>query len=263
MGAVNRAMEVLKELVRLKRLKMDNCLNGVWSDNVAKDDYEMCKSAAWRAAFALLAEGETTQEAPAEFAAWFCKNYPKDTIIFDPAWHAPRIYRAATWHASHAAPSPSTTEAQADATVLVERSIRRLHDRVACRDIATLRNALSLCAKALEEADLLGRCDYTDSEQRRLAEATETAHRLVAQYAHVTDSATPTDAAASPQTGDALSTQEAQAESPEVTIAKLRRALDEIWVVVIEECVDALLRGPMPTTIDEAVDRLRALKDKA
>lgn len=32
----------------------------------------------------------------AEFAAWFRKNYPgPDTVIHDPDWHAPRIYRAA------------------------------------------------------------------------------------------------------------------------------------------------------------------------
>lgn len=33
---------------------------------------------------------------PAEFGEWFGKNYPgPDTIISDPAWHAPRIWRAA------------------------------------------------------------------------------------------------------------------------------------------------------------------------
>lgn len=30
-----------------------------------------------------------------KFIDWFCKNYPKDTLIHDPAWHALRIYRRA------------------------------------------------------------------------------------------------------------------------------------------------------------------------
>lgn len=30
-----------------------------------------------------------------DFAAWFAHNYPRDTIIQDPLWHAPKIYRAA------------------------------------------------------------------------------------------------------------------------------------------------------------------------
>lgn len=35
---------------------------------------------------------------PPAFAEWFAKNYPRDTIIFDPAWHVGPIFRAACWH---------------------------------------------------------------------------------------------------------------------------------------------------------------------
>lgn len=38
-----------------------------------------------------------------EFAEWFAANYPKDTIIHDPMWHASRIYR----RAQLAAPTPN------------------------------------------------------------------------------------------------------------------------------------------------------------
>ncbi len=35
-------------------------------------------------------------ETPQQFIDWFVKNYPgPDTVIFDPKWHAPKIYRAA------------------------------------------------------------------------------------------------------------------------------------------------------------------------
>lgn len=35
-------------------------------------------------------------EMPIKFGEWFCKNYPgPDTIISDPRWHAPRIWKAA------------------------------------------------------------------------------------------------------------------------------------------------------------------------
>lgn len=39
---------------------------------------------------------EPMQVARRQFADYFTKNYPgPDTVIFDPAWHAPRIFRAA------------------------------------------------------------------------------------------------------------------------------------------------------------------------
>ena len=40
-------------------------------------------------------ELEQLQAALATFAEWFVTNYPgPDTIIHDPNWHAPRIFRA-------------------------------------------------------------------------------------------------------------------------------------------------------------------------
>jgi hypothetical protein len=36
-----------------------------------------------------------TVEGEAHFARWFTQNYPPDTIIARPEWHAPRILRAA------------------------------------------------------------------------------------------------------------------------------------------------------------------------
>lgn len=36
------------------------------------------------------------ESALADFTAWFVANYPgPDTIISDPLWHAPRVFRAA------------------------------------------------------------------------------------------------------------------------------------------------------------------------
>ena len=39
---------------------------------------------------------EPTDEALANFTAWFCRNYPgPDTLIHRPEWHAPKVFRAA------------------------------------------------------------------------------------------------------------------------------------------------------------------------
>lgn len=49
-----------------------------------------------------------------QFTEWFVQNYPgPDTIIHDPRWHAPRIYRAAT--APTASPAALTDDALIDA----------------------------------------------------------------------------------------------------------------------------------------------------
>ena len=38
-----------------------------------------------------------TDEALANFTAWFCRNYPgPDTLIHRPEWHAPKVFRAAS-----------------------------------------------------------------------------------------------------------------------------------------------------------------------
>ena len=40
---------------------------------------------------------EPTDEALANFTAWFCRNYPgPDTLIHRPEWHAPKVFRAAS-----------------------------------------------------------------------------------------------------------------------------------------------------------------------
>jgi hypothetical protein len=48
---------------------------------------------------AALAQSElegASDEALANFTAWFCRNYPgPDTIIHKPEWHAPKVFRAA------------------------------------------------------------------------------------------------------------------------------------------------------------------------
>ena len=44
-----------------------------------------------------------------QFAEYFLKNYPgPDTVIFDPKWHAPKIYRAAVTAYLAAIPAPSS-----------------------------------------------------------------------------------------------------------------------------------------------------------
>jgi hypothetical protein len=44
-----------------------------------------------------LGEGPS-DEAEANFTAWFCRNYPgPDTIIHKPEWHAPKVFRAAAY----------------------------------------------------------------------------------------------------------------------------------------------------------------------
>ena len=36
---------------------------------------------------------DSNSSSPDRFTAWFVENYPSDTIISDPAWHAERIAR--------------------------------------------------------------------------------------------------------------------------------------------------------------------------
>jgi hypothetical protein len=57
----------------------------------------------------------------AEFAEWFRKNYPPDTVIFDPDWHAPRILRVAKYHLA----PPNAEQIRAEER---ERCARVCHD---------------------------------------------------------------------------------------------------------------------------------------
>lgn len=51
------------------------------------------------------ATGLPAQEhTPDSFREWFANNYPADTIIVDPDWHAKSIFRMAQAHARLAAP---------------------------------------------------------------------------------------------------------------------------------------------------------------
>jgi hypothetical protein len=50
-----------------------------------------------------------------QFAAWFTKNYPAMTIISDPHWHAPRVFRAAIRAVNDTAVQPESASQAAAA----------------------------------------------------------------------------------------------------------------------------------------------------
>lgn len=61
------------------------------------------------------------EEAFREFEQWFIANYPgPETIISDPAWHAPKIFRSATHRQdkAHAAALERLAERDAENAVL-------------------------------------------------------------------------------------------------------------------------------------------------
>lgn len=57
---------------------------------------------------------------PPAFAEWFAKNYPSDTIIFDPAWHVGPIFRAACWHYNDALSAGKDAEIERLRAALVD-----------------------------------------------------------------------------------------------------------------------------------------------
>ncbi|QTK78280.1 hypothetical protein AT6N2_C0370 [Agrobacterium tumefaciens] len=66
------------------------------SFNEAKGALEAALSAAEPVSTAPAVAVKDTPEALEQFTAYFVKNYPgPDTVIFDPKWHAPKIFRAA------------------------------------------------------------------------------------------------------------------------------------------------------------------------
>lgn len=80
----------------------DSELPGMWSasDFTGGDPDERCHAER---------EPVAAQEA---FTAWFCLNYPgPHTIISDPNWHAPRIFRQAQWAIKQSSPA-HTSEAR-------------------------------------------------------------------------------------------------------------------------------------------------------
>lgn len=44
----------------------------------------------------------------AQFTDYFARNYPQDTVIYNPNWHAPKIFAAAKAAMQAASPKPST-----------------------------------------------------------------------------------------------------------------------------------------------------------
>ena len=65
-----------------------------------------------------MAETPTGQtRAEAHFAEWFRKNYPPDTTILNPDWHAPRIMAAVLYARNFGAAAPATAEAAKDAAI--------------------------------------------------------------------------------------------------------------------------------------------------
>jgi hypothetical protein len=61
----------------------------------------------------------------AAFEAWFVKNYPgPDTIISDPKWHAPRIFRAAQAALASATPSAEPVTEPMSETDRIEFALR-------------------------------------------------------------------------------------------------------------------------------------------
>ena len=55
----------------------------------------------------------------AHFTDYFVRNYPgPDTIIYDPKWHAPKIFRAAQYAIANATTTPPTAEPAAQGEVV-------------------------------------------------------------------------------------------------------------------------------------------------
>ncbi|MCS6454757.1 hypothetical protein NX868_10825 [Burkholderia thailandensis] len=57
-------------------------------------------------------------EVPAEFVEWFACNYPRDTIIHDPRWHAPKVFRAAASAMKRATAAARSDELAAQAIAI-------------------------------------------------------------------------------------------------------------------------------------------------
>lgn len=67
------------------------------------------------------------EEAQKRFTEYFVRNYPgPDTIIFDPRWHAPRIFRAARLILSNKPEGERSGEDTPTSTEIVEDATRRI-----------------------------------------------------------------------------------------------------------------------------------------
>ncbi len=75
--------------------KIQAAMQTVCSPNLS----EVSQTLLWDAIGILRKAPEPPEEAKQAFIEWFARNYPgPDTVIFDPRWHAPKI-----WNAAHAA----------------------------------------------------------------------------------------------------------------------------------------------------------------
>lgn len=86
------------------------------------------------------------------FLEWFAKNYPTDTIIIDPAWHAKSIYRMAMAHARLAAPQAQPADA------LLRHALELAFDHIDmdslrlshCKDAAVIDAAMAAAQEAVD-----------------------------------------------------------------------------------------------------------------
>jgi hypothetical protein len=88
-------------------------------------------------------QSETPTEL-AEFTDWFVKNYPgRTTIISDPKWHAPKIFRAATHRLERTAAKLQAENAE----------LRKLRDGW-CDEYTKARNCLREVMELLDSWDI-------------------------------------------------------------------------------------------------------------
>lgn len=58
-------------------------------------------------------QGSWMGQALHDFTEYFAKNYPQGTEIYDPTWHAPKIFRNALWHIEQAQKRDTTPQSSA------------------------------------------------------------------------------------------------------------------------------------------------------
>ena len=95
-----------------------------------------------------------TTEMQDRFASWFRQNYPgPDTVIHDPDWHAPKIFRAALLSVQRSAEAPDETQKPVDRMKVQQAFIFLRDARPANYEAAILR------AEAILEEALGGGSD--------------------------------------------------------------------------------------------------------
>ena len=104
-----------------------------------------------------------TDEALANFTAWFCRNYPgPDTLIHRPEWHAPKVFRAAAdaiarWGRPAAAPVPEPGEVPRIGHILrlaeIIREVDGRHDKGAAALAEAILSHPGICSAGLAALD--------------------------------------------------------------------------------------------------------------